>query len=391
MLITLGVATPVLLALIWLTHLVVSDQPYLRTDLVGHEYLALRPGAMTWVLALVALASYPYALHILWRSPTLRPGERLMLMAGLAVYLLLGVNDILHAARIITSVRVFDFAFFAVAFGLALIGIQRYNRLNSRLEAEVVERTDDLRARQAELTALSGIQQTMVSTLNLSAVLDTIAEAAVGLIDAGAAAVYELRSEDGLLHRRAVHAAMPEDIFQALRVGQGAAGTAALTRAPAGSPDITAHSLPGYDLTLPLSDGTMREKLDRQPFRASLGIPLISKAAVLGAISVYWREPHVVTGRELRLLTALAQQAAVAMENARLYESEAAARRQAETALAQVKQLHGLLPICAWCKKVRNDQNYWEQIESYVSQRSAATFSHGICPECRDRVRARPV
>ena len=55
-------------------------------------------------------------------------------------------------------------------------------------------------------------------------------------------------------------------------------------------------------------------------------------------------------------------------------------------ALAQVKQLHGMLPICAYCKKVRNDRNYWETIESYIGERSAATFSHGICPECRDKV-----
>jgi hypothetical protein len=57
-----------------------------------------------------------------------------------------------------------------------------------------------------------------------------------------------------------------------------------------------------------------------------------------------------------------------------------------ERALAQVKQLHGLLPICAYRKKIRNDRNYWEAIESYIGERSAATFSHGICPECRERV-----
>ena len=53
-----------------------------------------------------------------------------------------------------------------------------------------------------------------------------------------------------------------------------------------------------------------------------------------------------------------------------------------EAALARVKQLHGLLPICSYCKKVRNDQNYWQQVESYVAEHSEAQFSHGICPEC---------
>jgi len=54
-----------------------------------------------------------------------------------------------------------------------------------------------------------------------------------------------------------------------------------------------------------------------------------------------------------------------------------------EEALAQIRQLHGLLPICAWCKKIRNDQNYWTQVETYVSDHSGARFSHSICPECR--------
>jgi len=51
-------------------------------------------------------------------------------------------------------------------------------------------------------------------------------------------------------------------------------------------------------------------------------------------------------------------------------------------ALSQVKKLHGLLPICASCKKIKNEKGYWEQIEIYISQHSEADFSHGICPEC---------
>lgn len=50
--------------------------------------------------------------------------------------------------------------------------------------------------------------------------------------------------------------------------------------------------------------------------------------------------------------------------------------------LAELRRLKGLLPICSHCKKVRDDQGYWSQIESYISEHSEATFSHGICPEC---------
>ena len=55
-----------------------------------------------------------------------------------------------------------------------------------------------------------------------------------------------------------------------------------------------------------------------------------------------------------------------------------------ERALAQVNQLHGLLPICMYCKNIRNDRNFWEKVETYVAEHSSATFTHGICPECRE-------
>lgn len=60
--------------------------------------------------------------------------------------------------------------------------------------------------------------------------------------------------------------------------------------------------------------------------------------------------------------------------------------RELEEALANVKQLQGLLPICSYCKKIRDDHNYWQQVESYISEHSEAIFSHGICPECFEKV-----
>lgn len=56
--------------------------------------------------------------------------------------------------------------------------------------------------------------------------------------------------------------------------------------------------------------------------------------------------------------------------------------RELEEALSQVKQLQGLLPICSYCKKIRDDQNYWQQVEEYISKHSRAQFSHSICPDC---------
>jgi hypothetical protein len=53
-----------------------------------------------------------------------------------------------------------------------------------------------------------------------------------------------------------------------------------------------------------------------------------------------------------------------------------------QNALAEVKTLSGLLPICSQCKKVRDDSGYWNQIEAYISRNSDASFSHGYCPDC---------
>lgn len=56
--------------------------------------------------------------------------------------------------------------------------------------------------------------------------------------------------------------------------------------------------------------------------------------------------------------------------------------RELEQALDQVKQLEGILPICSYCRKVRDDRDYWQSVESYVSTHSEAEFSHSICPSC---------
>jgi PleD family two-component response regulator len=66
--------------------------------------------------------------------------------------------------------------------------------------------------------------------------------------------------------------------------------------------------------------------------------------------------------------------------NARLL----ALNQELQDALARVKQLSGLLPICSYCKRIRSDQNYWEQVDRYIAAHSEAQFTHGICPECFD-------
>ena len=73
-------------------------------------------------------------------------------------------------------------------------------------------------------------------------------------------------------------------------------------------------------------------------------------------------------------------------------QSELARRvKELQEALDQIETLEGILPICMYCKKIRNDQNYWQQVESYISQHSQAEFTHGLCPECFEKHIKRPL
>jgi DNA-binding response OmpR family regulator len=54
--------------------------------------------------------------------------------------------------------------------------------------------------------------------------------------------------------------------------------------------------------------------------------------------------------------------------------------------IANIKRLTGLLPICSYCKRIRSDHDYWEQVESYITEHTDAFFSHGICPTCWEKV-----
>ena len=76
----------------------------------------------------------------------------------------------------------------------------------------------------------------------------------------------------------------------------------------------------------------------------------------------------------------------VGVRGVNLREALASRVRELEQALSRVRRLQGLLPICSYCKKIRDDRNYWRQVESYISEHSEAAFSHGICPDCYQRV-----
>lgn len=701
-----------LLAFVWLGGNVVKAEIYLRTDRLGGRYWAQEPGPLMTALVPCLLVVFAYCVTTVWRSRILALGERRAVLAGFAVYLILSVNDILHAARVIQSVRLFDYAFVAVAVGLHYLLVARFNRFSADLEGAVTEQTRELQAREAALAALlraeravttetdlepmleqivteasriagtryvrvllldderqilrvaataggvvpvglelplhgsfsgtvartgevlfspdtpndpanflaaqdraSGIvtylglpikargrvlgvltlntetarryddeeiaylasfadraalalehvrlrddleerlyrtdtlaalNRLISSSLDLDRILDQIARAATRLMNADLVIVFTVNEARQVLEARSIAPSGQWADYPARAIGldEGVAGAALRSRRTIHVPDLDAdprtrvatwfrdHGLRSaiavpillgdtaigvlgiasktafagrpeddtllqsfvdqaaiaisharlyaagqariqrlhtvtrlnrivsssldldhvlHEITVAaaqlagtaaacfwvvgqetrtlrlvaFSDRTMEADwpVPSLPFdvgvlgwvarygrvfnvpdvfsdgrfvaldwwrshglKSFFGLPVMLDGVLLGVLALNGREPFRFDADDERLLDSFVDQAAVAIRNASLFEAEGAARRAAERALAEVKALRGLLPICSYCKKVRNDGNYWEQIETYVSEHSDAQFSHGICPECRDGV-----
>ena len=171
--------------------------------------------------------------------------------------------------------------------------------------------------RASEVQTLSAVGETLASTLDLQEVLDAIADSAIKVTGAQRAVVFEMDQAAGHLLARAVRG-MAVDKGYVVHLGQGAAGTAVAQRAPVWSPDVVAEPPPGYDSMQVQAGMTLAEMATRFGYRAVLAVPVVSRDAVLGAVCIYWDEVHRPDEREIRLLSALARQAAIAMENARL-------------------------------------------------------------------------
>ena len=110
-----------------------------------------------------------------------------------------------------------------------------------------------------------------------------------------------------------------------------------------------------------------------------------AKAGLLAEDDAHLGEKiELATGKELQELAGAFNTLSENLRHQRDHLEERVQDRTRELteALGNVKTLSGLLPICASCKKIRDDQGYWNQLETYIRERSDAEFSHGICPEC---------
>ena len=120
---------------------------------------------------------------------------------------------------------------------------------------------------------------------------------------------------------------------------------------------------------------------DEPHIRFYAGFPLVnSEGLVLGTLCVKDRKPRHLSAPQKRAMQILARQAMALLESRRV-------SRHLADALDHVKMLQRLLPICAWCKRIRDDEGYWDQVEAYFHKYTGVDFTHSICPECLEKAR----
>ncbi len=186
--------------------------------------------------------------------------------------------------------------------------------------------------RAAEYRALFEVGQLVGSTLDVDRVLDLIVERCRALVGVHVAGIFRLERDGALVFERG--RGLSAEFVRDLRVqlGEGTTGRAVAERQPVWSADLLADA--GVTLT-----SANRALVEREGYRAVLSLPILIKGAPYGALAVYWREPHAPAPAEVELMTALAGQAAIALDNARLYQSAEHRSRR----LAALSTLTGLL------------------------------------------------
>jgi GAF domain-containing protein len=143
-----------------------------------------------------------------------------------------------------------------------------------------------------------------------------------------------------------------------------------------------AHTILGPDLLI-VQDALQDARFAASPLVSSepnirfyAGAPLVSPDGHnLGALCVVDRVPRQLTAEQQSALSALARLVVGQMELRRVSAELAGA-------VADVRTLSGLIPICSHCKCIRNDKGYWQEVESYIQSHTEASLTHGICPDC---------
>lgn len=107
-------------------------------------------------------------------------------------------------------------------------------------------------------------------------------------------------------------------------------------------------------------------------------IPVKYKEEKVGLIQVNDKRTGMFTQNFIEYLEMIGEQIGLAIHNSMIYT-------KLKKALTEIHSLRGILPICSYCKKIRDDNGYWESVETYIHEHSDADFSHGICPDCAEK------
>ncbi len=133
------------------------------------------------------------------------------------------------------------------------------------------------------------------------------------------------------------------------------------------APEVYERALPNYHKALSGHPVYFENKTERKGEEKYVSVRMV---------------PHFVNNEVIGFFSALmdiTELKKAELENMKLIE-------ELSTSLAEVKTLSGLLPICSSCKKIRDDEGYWQQLEGYIQEHSGASFSHALCPECTDKL-----
>ncbi|MGH9355818.1 MAG: response regulator [Terriglobia bacterium] len=189
-----------------------------------------------------------------------------------------------------------------------------------------------------------------------------------------------LVAEDDTVTRRMLEVMCASWGFEVTAAAEGLAAIEALDRE--GAP-----SLALIDWMMPGADGleVVRRARARRPSRPLYVIMVTARGGrddvVRGLLAE--TDDYVAKPFDHRELRARVQVGARVVQ---LQTALAERVMELEKALGDVKSLHGLLPICSYCKRIRSDGNYWQRVESYISEHSEAEFTHGVCPQCYENI-----
>jgi len=182
-----------------------------------------------------------------------------------------------------------------------------------------------------------------------------------------------LVAEDDSLVRKEINRGLRMRGYE--RIMEAANGREAVDKACSNRPDVVLMDirmpeLSGLEAAQQIQDCCPTPVVILTAYKAQ---DFVQKAVQAG-VGAYLTKPPKPAELERAITIAMARHADL-MELRRL-------NKELELALDEVKRLRGILPICANCKKIRDDQGYWQQIETYIRDHSEADFSHGICPDC---------